>query len=126
MNGLAELLAECEGHGIRLLPHSGGLTIDARPGALTRDLLDRLKASKAELMAQLRPSSQGVLPGGVWLPELRAKRQRATTPACRCGSTTWRDVPIHSGLSLRRDCGRCGRFIDFPIWHGNDALHNEQ
>ena len=34
---------------------------------------------------------------------------------CRCGSTTWRDVPIHDGQSVRRDCGRCGRFIDFQF-----------
>jgi hypothetical protein len=36
---------------------------------------------------------------------------------CRCGSTTWRDVPIHGGQSTRQDCGDCGRFIGFSVWH---------
>jgi hypothetical protein len=39
-------------------------------------------------------------------------------PACRCGSTTWRDVPIHGGQSLRRDCAACRRFIKFAVWYG--------
>ena len=33
----------------------------------------------------------------------------------RCGSREFRDFPIHSGTSIRRDC-RCGRTLDFPIW----------
>ena len=54
---LADLLAECDAHGIRLLPaDDGGLTIDAPQDALTPDLLDRLKAHKAELLAMLRPA----------------------------------------------------------------------
>ena len=36
----------------------------------------------------------------------------------RCGSTQYHDVPIHNGKSIRRDCARCGRFLDFPAWHG--------
>lgn len=39
-------------------------------------------------------------------------------PMCRCGSTTWRDVPIHDGQSVRRDCSLCGRFLEFPVWYG--------
>jgi TubC N-terminal docking domain len=49
-----------------------------------------------------------------------------STSACQCGSTTWRDVPIHNGQSVRRDCGRCGRFVNFPIWHGTNTGHNDQ
>jgi hypothetical protein len=42
--------------------------------------------------------------------------------ACpRCGSYYYRDVPIHKGESVRRDCARCGRFLDFPVWHGIGA-----
>lgn len=37
---------------------------------------------------------------------------------CRCGSTRWRDVPIHGGASVWRDCGRCGWFVGFPVWYG--------
>jgi len=36
---------------------------------------------------------------------------------CRCGSTRYRDVSIHSGRSVRRDCARCGRFLGFLIWY---------
>jgi hypothetical protein len=37
---------------------------------------------------------------------------------CPCGSTSWRDLTIHDGQSLRRDCGRCGRFVGWPLWYG--------
>lgn len=37
----------------------------------------------------------------------------------RCGPTDYRDVPIHGGRSVRRDCLHCGRFIDFPVWYGD-------
>lgn len=47
-----------------------------------------------------------------------------TEEICPCGSSTWRDVVLHHephrGRSIRRDCGRCGRFVDFPIWYGSD------
>ena len=43
----------------------------------------------------------------------------AAVPRCRkCGSTEFRDVPIHDGRSVRRDCAKCGRFLAFPLWHG--------
>jgi hypothetical protein len=51
---------------------------------------------------------------------------KPTTAGCRCGSTIWRDVPIHGGQSVRRDCGGCGRFLDFAVWYGKDALRTEQ
>jgi hypothetical protein len=49
-------------------------------------------------------------------PPRKPKRPDAV---CRCGSTQWRDVPIHGGRSIRRDCARCGRFIAFPLWYGH-------
>ncbi len=55
---LANLLADCDAHGIRLLlADDGGLTIDAPQDALTPDLLDRLKAHKAELLTLLLRAS---------------------------------------------------------------------
>jgi hypothetical protein len=48
-------------------------------------------------------------------PPRKPKRPDAV---CRCGSTQWRDVPIHGGRSIRRDCARCGRFLAFPLWYG--------
>ena len=48
---LADLLADCGAHGIRLLvAGDGGLTIDAPQDALTSDLMGRLKAHKADLL----------------------------------------------------------------------------
>lgn len=56
-SGLDDLLAECQSHGIRLLPDGDGrLTIDAPQDALTPDVLARLKAHKADLLAMLRPA----------------------------------------------------------------------
>jgi hypothetical protein len=112
---LTDLLAECEAQGIRLLPADrGGLTIDAPHDALTPELTERLRRHKAELVAQLRPKYS-----------LEPRRAAPATPKksiCRCGSTTWADVPIHDGQSTRRDCAGCGRFIDFARWYGADAL----
>ena len=58
MSVLAELLADCDAHGIRLLPDGeDGLTIDAPRDALTPDLVERLKAHKGALLATLRPEA---------------------------------------------------------------------
>jgi hypothetical protein len=58
MTGVAELLADCGAQRIRLLPAGGGgLTINAPKGALTPDLLGRLTAHKAEILAILGPKA---------------------------------------------------------------------
>ena len=118
MSDLAELLTDCDTRGIRLRPvGDGGLTINAPQAALTLDMVARLKIHKAELLALLRPSAE---PMSMTKPTAK--------PVCRCGSTVWRDVPIHGGQSVRRDCGRCGRFLDFPVWYekttGQDGQHS--
>jgi len=121
---LADLLAECEAHGIRLtLAGDGGLTIDGPQDALTPDLLGRLKANKADVLAILRPATEAALAPPLPLSDNPAKPAKAV---CRCGSTTWRDIPIHDGQSIRRDCGRCGRFLDFAVWYGMSAGHKGQ
>jgi hypothetical protein len=113
MSGLAELLADCDVRGIRLRPAGdGGLTIDAPQAALTPDMVERLTIHKAELMALLRPTPKVAPPQPVPTMKPTAK------PVCRCGSTSWRDVPIHDGKSVRRDCSKCRRFIGFPLWYG--------
>ncbi|HUY88705.1 MAG TPA: hypothetical protein VMV10_08220 [Pirellulales bacterium] len=140
MSGLAQLLTDCEARGIRLLPAGdGGLTIDAPQGALTAEQIARLKAFKRELLALLRPAAdakpaqsasasdstkvsagRGLCENHDLAPPAATENPPAERAAavCRCGATTWRDVPIHGGRSIRRDCARCGRFIDFPIWYG--------
>ncbi|MBX3426610.1 MAG: hypothetical protein KF688_13095 [Pirellulales bacterium] len=95
---VAELLADCNTHGVRLAARDGGgLAIDAPQAELTPGLLEALTARKAELLAMLLPTD--------------------ATAVCRCGSTAWRDVVIHGGQSVRRDCAICGRFANFPIWN---------
>lgn len=58
-------------------------------------------------------------------PRIRPRAGQHAPPAivripddavCRCGSTKYVDVPIHDGRSVRRDCVRCGRFIEFALW----------
>ncbi len=44
----------------------------------------------------------------------------------KCGSTDFRDTLIHEGRSTRRDCARCGRFIDFPRWYENGRTESLQ
>lgn len=117
MSDLAELLVDCDARGIRLHPTGDdSLTIDALQEALTPDLIARLKAHKVELLALMQPFP-AVQPPPMPMMKPTAKH------VCRCGSTAWRDVPIHGGQSVRRDCGRCGRFLDFPLWHGKDTGH---
>ena len=120
MTDLTELLADCNARGIRLLPaDDGGLIIDAPQAALTPDLMDRLKSNKAELRASLKRMPDVALP----LTEAVEGGAVPAKPVCRCGSTTWRDVPIHDGQSIRRDCGKCGRLVCFPRWYAPDKPH---
>lgn len=66
----AEVLADCEAHGIRLaLADGGGLEIDAPQEALTPERLARLKAHKAGLLALLRPALR---PAGPTTPAAEA------------------------------------------------------
>lgn len=56
---LADVLADCDAHGIRLaLADGGGLAIDAPKDALTPNLLARLKEHKADLLVMLRPAPE--------------------------------------------------------------------
>jgi hypothetical protein len=145
----AELLMDLGRQGIRLEADGERLRFHPR-SALTPDLLGRLKAHKGELLTLLRDASNFDIDSAPnaeptpitekrthrMPPELRGRVKATldtcpiidptttTEQICRCGSITWRDVPIHDGRSVRRDCGRCGRFIDFPIWYGNGTLQN--
>lgn len=112
---VAELQTECDAIGIRLVPASdGGLAVDAPQDVLTPELLDDLRIHKAELLVRLQPHRR--------LETRRPVPTAQTQPVCRCGSTTCLEVAIHDGQSTRRDCARCGRFIDFSRWYGSDAL----
>lgn len=41
-----------------------------------------------------------------------------STVCQRCGGRNFRDVKIHGGKSLRRDCKTCHRTTGFPLWYG--------
>lgn len=118
----AELLLDLDRLGIQLEADGERLRYFPR-SALTPDLLARLKAHKADLLAMLRPAPDAAPARPAPTCEAPATPTKAV---CRCGGTTWRDVPIHGGQSIRRDCGRCGRFLDFPVWHGKATGHNGQ
>lgn len=112
---IVALLADCNARGIQLLPaDDGGLTIDTPQDALAPELLARLKTHKAALLMMQQttpeaPAAQSTTPADA--------PATPTKPVCRCGSVTWRDVSIHNGQSVRRDCAQCRRFIDFPVWN---------
>ncbi len=110
---------ECDAHGVRLFPgKAGSLTIDAPRGALSPDLLDQLKARKAEVLALLLRADEFNADGTPDAEPAPFIEQGVNPNAvCRCGSTKWRDVPIHDGQSVRRDCGR---------WYGKNAGHKGQ
>jgi hypothetical protein len=69
---------------------------------------------------------EGLCPAGA-LPE-RPRKPKRHDAVCPCGSTTWRDVPIHGGQSIRRDCAVCERSHSFPVWYGHrpNAQEREQ
>lgn len=58
------------------------------------------------------------------LLQVEASQPEPTSPACRrCGSVRFRDVRIHGGQSVRRDCGRCGLFWQFVLWYGTPSVN---
>lgn len=124
---MAELMAECDARDIQLLlSKDGKLTIDAPEGMLSLALVARLKANKASLLALLWSARWGR--AEVHQDSLRplTKLTETQKTVCRCGSTIWRDISIHDGQSVRRDCGQCERFLDFSLWYGKDAGHKGQ
>lgn len=122
----AELLADVAQRGITLQADGGKLRFYPRD-AVGPELLELLARHKVELLAILTGDSgdsdetqNEPATAGVVSPSIAESK-----PAwrCRCGSTTWRDFPIHNGLSTRRDCARCRRFLAFPVWYGQPSLN---
>jgi len=65
--------------------------------------------------ARLRPPLPPPPPPFIPLPPKAVGSGELGSP-CRCGSTEYADVAI-SGGRIRRDCRKCGRFIEFARWH---------
>jgi hypothetical protein len=115
-----------------LLGLDGDSLLLTTPGPAPPELLAAVRQHKAALLALLRsgqaadqppPSPtppEPVLPPPPPTPPPPPAGSAA--PRCpQCGSTETRDVPIHGGRSVRRDCTTCGRFLFFPVWHGEPA-----
>jgi hypothetical protein len=94
----ADLLAELTRLGVTVGVQGDRLWFEPK-SALGPDLVARLRQHKILLMAIV----------GSALPQCD-----------RCRSKEFVDVPIHGGRSLRRDCARCGQFLDFPLWYGRN------
>jgi len=111
-----------------LLPSPAATPIDlADADAVWQAALDRLQGDPffpPDLIEVLRSSETRWGAEGVVVAEDTASRT-ARRRVCRCGSTTSQDVPIHNGRSVRRDCACCGRFIEFPVWHGELNIPQE-
>ena len=81
--------------------------------ARTHPLVDhaaRLFGGTAILLNAESNESEFVGAQGQQPPPLQGK--------CVCGESEWVEVPIHGGDGARVDCGHCGRFGDFTVWHG--------
>ena len=91
-----DLLAHLRALGVSVGVQGDRLWYEPR-SVVAPELVDRLRRHKADLLLLL---------GGV------------AVRCDRCRSTEYRDVSIHGGRSVRRDCARCGRFLDFPVWYG--------
>jgi hypothetical protein len=114
---LAGLFTACDAFGIVLEPTADGhLVIEGPRNVLTPQVCNILKAHKHGILLVLLAERE--------LNDRAATAQTRTVQVglppnviCRCGSTAWKDVPIHDGQSIRRDCARCRRFVCFPVWY---------
>ena len=102
----AALYAEFSARGVEFQAHGDMLRFCPVDRLNTADL-ENLRLHKAAILRLLR-SDYGNL----------FADPRPTTACDRCRSTTYRDTPIHAGQSVRRDCGRCHRFLGWPRWYG--------
>jgi hypothetical protein len=94
-----QLLADLNRRGIRLESRGGQLRFFPKD-AVGPHLLAMLHRHKVALMA--------VLDG-------------EPVPCPRCGGIDMLDVAIHDGQSVRRECARCGRFVEFAVWYGRSV-----
>jgi len=86
------------------------------------DLLEGDPEFPSEMLAGCRQASirwESERPAGDCVIESAEGEIDPDAPQCdRCGSTDYRDISIHNGQSVRRDCGRCHRFMGWPRWYG--------
>jgi len=104
MDGV-DLILEAERAGLTV--HARGDKLVVRGPKRLEPLAKALLANKPLIMSALRNMAAPV-------PE--PPTIGPTCPRHLRGGVV--DVPIHGGLSVRRDCRQCGRFIEFILWYG--------
>jgi len=87
-------------------------------------LVNEIRVYKGDLLAALKSCA-------LEADKYRTEPAVASAPEARrlcprCGAKQSRDVPIHGGRSVRRDCAKCQRFLEFPVWYSGDALRIEK
>ena len=124
MTGTFQFLRELEKRGIAISLAECGrkITYCAPKGAVTPEARAEIASRLAEIVEALSPrpaspvSSLAASQPTTW----SAPTPRTFPPGTcdRCGSVKSVDVSIHDGISVRRDCAKCGRFMAFPVWYG--------
>jgi hypothetical protein len=76
--------------------------------------INQVRTRIAEFLAILRPLSEAEV---VVAESTTPAQPTAAVCSVRCHHLAGRGS-LHGGRSVRRDCGRCGRFLDFPVWNG--------
>jgi hypothetical protein len=134
------LLADLRSRGVALTQVDGDIQVQSPVGELSEADIQVLRDLKSELIDLLvvpsrwneyhdaiahafaNPSTREEI-GPLWMtdpdgwPGSRPKAAKPTPGICpRCGSDHFKDVPIHGGKSIRRDCAKCGKFLTFSRW----------
>ena len=91
------------------------------PSAAAAEQAPSSPAVKIPSEAPAQPPKHLVDQAAADRPDPAAPEAAASWRCPRCACTSWRDVPIHAGRSLRRDCARCGRMVRFLIWYGREV-----
>ena len=103
--------------------HADGLIAELQRQGVTLEVVgDRLRYSPVDAVTSRQLDELRRLKGAV-VSKITARDfsvGRTSCPHCRRGQ--FRDIPVHAGRSIRRDCARCGRFIVFPVWYGKKTL----
>jgi hypothetical protein len=73
-------------------------------------------ASDCDLAPWEEPDCDAVSDAGFDTDSIDARSVEIVCP--RCGSSDYRDFPVHGGDSIRRDCARCDLCLYYPIWGG--------
>ncbi|GAA4420240.1 hypothetical protein [Bremerella cremea] len=101
MNQLAQLLADCDTAGVRLIPTGPDqLKIDAPQAALTPELIERLKTQKASLLQILKTVRQDIPDQEAWPETIDG---HALEPCPKCGTLELWETLVGNWRCLRCD-----------------------